>query len=93
MRESGAHILLHPLYTSSYDEFYDRTISLNSDAELLDALGEAAERSIGLELNAGLFFTSAVRGKYRWNSIVRVLTLAKQVGPYAGQAVNMPDRY
>lgn len=63
MRESGAHILSHPLYTNSYDEFYDRTISLICDAELLDALGEAAERSIGLELNAGLFFSSAVRGK------------------------------
>ena len=41
MRESGAHIFSHPLYTGSYDKFYDRTISLDSDAELLDALGEA----------------------------------------------------
>ena len=64
MRESGAHIFSHPLYTSSYDKFYDRTISLISDAERLDALSEAAERGIGLERNAGLFFTSAVRGKW-----------------------------
>ena len=43
-------------------------------------MGEAAERGIGLELNAGLFFTSAVRGKYQWDSMVRVLSLAKQAG-------------
>lgn len=80
VRESGAHILSHPLYTNSYDEFYDRALACISDAELLDALGEAAERKIALELNAGLFFASTAKGRYKWESMVRVFTLAKQAG-------------
>jgi len=79
VRESGADILTHPLYTNSYDEFYDRALDCIGDAELLDALGEAAERKIALELNAGLF-VAAVKGRYRWDSQVRVFTLAKQAG-------------
>ena len=80
VRESGAHILAHPLYTNSYDEYFDRTIDCIGDAELLDALGEAAERGIALELNAGLFYAGAVKGRYSWDSMVRIFTLAKRAG-------------
>ena len=80
VRESDAHILAHPLYTNSYDEYFDRTIGCIGDAELLDALGEAADRGIALELNAGLFYAGAVKGKYSWDSMVRIFTLAKQAG-------------
>lgn len=79
VRESGADILTHPLYTNSYDEFFDRTMDCISDAELSDALGEAAERKIALELNAGLF-RAAVQGRYQWDNMVRIFTLARQAG-------------
>ena len=80
VKESGAQIFSHPLFTSSYGEYYDRTMDCIGDAELLDALGEAAAKGIALEINAMLLYGCVSKDTFKWETLLRVFSLAKQAG-------------
>ena len=79
VRSGLADVLLHPLFTESYHEIYDRTVACVGDSELFDALSEAAERRVALEINCGVLSVQR-KGAFSMETLYRIFETAKKAG-------------
>ena len=75
-----ADVLVHPMMPLGSEGIYDRTAELISDQEFLDAFALAAERGIGIEINAAILCANRMRKLYDPDSYLRVLSLARDAG-------------
>lgn len=71
--------IAHPLLPLGHLERYDAAVETMSDGELLDALGLARDRGVGIEVTTG-FVPSGPQRTFAIDTPVRILALAKQAG-------------
>jgi len=79
VRSGLADVLLHPMFASSYDSIYDKTMECISDAELFDVLAETAAHDVVMEINCGLL-KGCDTGRFSMDTLIRLFETAKKAG-------------
>ncbi len=79
VRSGLADVLLHPMFASSYDSIYDKTLEAISDSELFDVLAETAAHNVAMEINCGVL-KGCADGKFGMDTLLRLFETAKRAG-------------
>ena len=79
VRSGLADVLLHPMFASSYDSIYDKTLECISDTELFDVLAETAAHDVVMEINCGVL-KGCDMGRFSMETLLRLFETAKKAG-------------